>query len=136
MEKKLAKKENAKQLKEKLEEQNISIEVPAGDKGRLYGTVTTMQIDQEIKKLGFEFDRKKIELKEHIKFGGKYKFTVHLYGEVYANMELEVIPKQEEKKQEQKVFKKRKRYEDREDRIEENDSDKKSTNDTKEVTEE
>lgn len=108
--KKLAKKENATALKAKLETEKVSIEVPAGEKGRLYGTVTTMQIEEKIKALGYDsIDKKNIVIKDHIKSGGKYKFEIHLYNEIYANMEIEVIPvaQQEEKKPKRQMRRKR-----------------------------
>lgn len=109
---KLMKKENAKELKAKLETEKISISIACGDNGRLYGTVTNMQVEEEIKKLGYEIDKKKIELKEHIKFSGNYKILVHLYEDITASVDLEVLAKVEEKKEERKQ-KRRKRYDDR-----------------------
>ncbi len=120
---KLMKKENAKELKAKLETEKISISVASGDKGRLYGTVTNMQVEEEIKKLGYDIDKKKIELKEHIKLSGNYKILVHLYEDIIASVDLEVLAKVEEKKEERKQ-KRRKRYEDRyDDRYEERPED-------------
>lgn len=107
--KKENKRENAEQLKEKLEAAKISIEVPAGDKGRLYGTVTSNNIGDELTKLDFNIDKRKIDLKEHIKFGGTYKYRIHLYESIYAEMELEVIAKEEkheDKRPKGKKFKK------------------------------
>ena len=109
--KKLIKKENAKQLKEKLEQVNLSITVSAGEKGRLFGTITSSNISEKLKELEYNIDKKSIELKEHIKFGGKYKYKIHLYQDVYADMELEVITKIEKPKSSQKSFKRHhKRY--------------------------
>ena len=96
--KRLAKKENAAELKAKLEKEKVEIEIAAGEKGRLYGTVTTSQIYDELVKKGYEISKKEIELKEHIKFGGTYKYKIHIYQDVYAEMEFIVIAKQEEKK--------------------------------------
>lgn len=107
--KKLEKKEHAKELKAKLEETKVSISISAGEKGRLYGTVTTTQIHEELVKLGFDIDKKKLELKEHIKVAGNYKFTVHLYQDVNALMELAVLAKQDEKKEDDKTQRRRKR---------------------------
>lgn len=112
----LLKKENAKELKEKLENVKVSISILAGEKGRLYGTVTTSQVAEELNKLGFDIDRKKIEIKEHIKVGGMYKAYIHIYQDIYATIDLEIIPKYEEKKQDQsrqrKEFKKRRNFKD------------------------
>ncbi|HRU43666.1 MAG TPA: 50S ribosomal protein L9 [Spirochaetota bacterium] len=123
---KLMKKENAKELKAKLEAEKISISVASGDKGRLYGTVTNMQIEEEIKKLGYDIDKKKIELKEHIKFSGNYKVLIRLYEDITASVDLEVIAKIEEKK-EDKRQKRRKKIKDRR---EEEDTKTDTTRDT------
>ena len=106
---KLQKKENAQALKEKLENEKISLTITAGDKGRLYGTVTTQLILDEILKLGYTIDRRIIELKDHIKFAGTYKFSIHLYQDIYAVMDLNVIAKKEEKKEDTRP-KRKKRY--------------------------
>ncbi len=96
---KLDKRDDALKLKEKLENEKLSIEILAGDKGRLYGTVTTSNIFDELIKLNYSIDKKKIELKEHIKFAGTYKFRIHLYQDIYAVVELKVIAKQEKKEE-------------------------------------
>ncbi|MCK4796698.1 MAG: 50S ribosomal protein L9 [Spirochaetes bacterium] len=95
--KKLTKIENANKLKEKLENEKISLPIQAGEKGRLYGTVTTSSIIEELNKLEYQIDKKEIELKEHIKFGGIYKYRIHLYHDIYAIMELNVIATQDKK---------------------------------------
>lgn len=110
--KRLAKKENANELKSKLENEKVEIKILAGEKGRLYGTVTTTQIAEELEKKGYQINRKEIDLKEHIKFGGTYKFRVHLYLDIYAQMELVVIPEQEEKKDTAKKKRKKKSADD------------------------
>ena len=104
--KKMVKKENAQQLKEKLEQVKLSITVPSGEKGRLFGTITSSNISEKLKELEYSIEKKSIELKEHIKFGGKYKYRIHLYQDVYAEMELEIIAKIEKQKSSQKPFKK------------------------------
>ena len=109
--KRLEKKENAKELKGKLEGVKVSIEVPAGEKGRLYGTVTSMQIEEKIAALGYTVDRKNIVIKDHIKNGGKYKFSVHLYNDIYADMELEVIPVAQKEEKPERPQRRRRRYE-------------------------
>ncbi len=104
--KKVLKRENAASLKEKLEKEQISIAVSAGDKGRLFGTVTSSIISEKFKELELNIDKKSIELKDHIKFSGKYKFRVHLYEDIYAEMDLEVVAKIEKSKTQKKPLKK------------------------------
>ena len=108
--KRLAKIENVEKLKEDLEKQEISIAILAGDKGRLYGTVTTSNIAEELNKLNFTIEKKQIDLKEHIKFSGTYKYRIHLYHDIYANMELNVIAKNEKPKAANKKYTNRSKY--------------------------
>ena len=98
--KKLQKKENASALKAKLEAEEILVKIPAGEKGRLYGTVTTTQIVEELATKGYELDRRNVELSDHIKIAGKYKVSVHLYNDIYAEIPLVVEGIVEEKKNE------------------------------------
>lgn len=113
--KRLQKKENAAALKAKLSEETIVIKVPAGEKGRLYGTVTTTQIVEELTKKGYELDKRKIELKEHIKLSGKYKVSIHLYQDVYAEIILTVEGIVEEKRSDARGKQRKKREETLED---------------------
>ncbi|MBP5707073.1 MAG: hypothetical protein J6W76_07285, partial [Spirochaetales bacterium] len=77
-----------------------------------YGTVTSMQIEEKIAALGYTVDRKNIVIKDHIKSGGKYKFSVHLYNDIYADMELEVIPVAQKEEKPERPQRRRRRYED------------------------
>ncbi|MCH5150768.1 MAG: 50S ribosomal protein L9 [Spirochaetales bacterium] len=98
--KKLQKKENAGALKVKLEAEEILVKIPAGEKGRLYGTVTTAQIVEELSAKGYKIDKRSLELSDHIKVTGKYKVSAHLYNDIYAEIPLVVEGIVEEKKNE------------------------------------
>lgn len=98
--KKLQKKENAGALKVKLEAEELLVKIPAGEKGRLYGTVTTAQLVEELTTKGYEIDKRNLELSDHIKVAGKYKVSVHLYNDIYAEIPLVVEGIVEEKKNE------------------------------------
>ena len=98
--KKLQKKENAGALKVKLEAEELIVKIPAGEKGRLYGTVTTAQLVEELTAKGYEIDKRNLELSDHIKVAGKYKVSVHLYNDIYAEIPLVVEGIVEEKKNE------------------------------------
>ena len=79
-----ARKENKRRdamgLKEKLENLELSISMPAGANGRLYGAVTNQTIADELAKGGFQIERKRIELAgSGFKNVGKYKATIKLY---------------------------------------------------------
>jgi len=78
-------------LKEKLEAEDLSITMPAGANGKLYGAVNNAMIADELLKKGIEVDRKKIEVPGRaIKSVGNYKVIVHLYEKDEAVVRLAV----------------------------------------------
>jgi len=78
-------------LKEKIEAEEIAIDVPAGASGKLYGAVTAQVIVDELAKKGIEIERKKIEVPGHsIKSVGNYKILVRLYEKEEAELKLAV----------------------------------------------
>ena len=85
------KRQNAKSLKEKLEAAEISIEMPAGSNGKLYGAVTATVIADALAKLGFDIERKRIEIPgPTIKSVGNYHATVKLYEAAVAEIKVSV----------------------------------------------
>ncbi|MCL2805518.1 MAG: 50S ribosomal protein L9 [Treponema sp.] len=71
---------DARGLKEKLDALEITITMPAGANGRLYGAVTNQTVADELVKSGFQIERKRIELAGNgFKSVGKYKATIKLY---------------------------------------------------------
>jgi large subunit ribosomal protein L9 len=74
------KRKDAMSIKEKLESLELSIAMPAGANGRLYGAVTNHTIADELAKNGFQIERKRIELAgSGFKTVGKYKAIIKLY---------------------------------------------------------
>jgi large subunit ribosomal protein L9 len=72
----------------------VTLEVKAGEKGRLYGSVTTQEVADAIEKqLGHAIDRRKIELKEAIRNVGTSEATLRLYPGVTAQIQLKVVAK-------------------------------------------
>jgi large subunit ribosomal protein L9 len=64
----------------------------AGDEGRLFGSVTTMDIADKLKEAGFEIDRRRIELDQPIKSLGEFAVPVRLRPEVIAELKVLVEP--------------------------------------------
>jgi large subunit ribosomal protein L9 len=90
-ERKEEKRKDALGLKEKLEELDLVIVMPAGANGRLYGAVTGQTIADELAKQGFEIERKRIELPGNsFKSVGKYKVAVKLYESAAAEISITV----------------------------------------------
>jgi large subunit ribosomal protein L9 len=90
--KKAQKRQDALGIKEKLENLELSITMPAGANGKLYGAVTSQTVSDELLKQGFQVERKRIDLAgTSIKNVGKYKATVKLYESSQAEIQLTII---------------------------------------------
>ena len=101
------KRKDSASLKEKLEAANVEISMPAGNNGKLYGAVTTNVIADALAKLGFEVERKRIDLAGiAIKTVGNYKATVKLYEAQTAEVKIAVVAQDSENKAEAKKEKK------------------------------
>ena len=61
----------------------------AGEHGILYGSVTSMDIAEELKERGYEIDRRRIHLREAIKETGEFTVGVRLHREV--NIDIPVV---------------------------------------------
>jgi large subunit ribosomal protein L9 len=74
--------------------QGIELEIAAqaGEEGRLFGSVTTMQIAELLGEKGVAVDRRRIELAEPIKEVGDFRVPVRLHREVVAEILVKVVP--------------------------------------------
>ena len=74
------KRKDSASLKEKLEAAAIEIVMPAAANGKLYGAVTAHVVAEALAKLGFEIERKRIDISgSSIKTVGTFKATIKLY---------------------------------------------------------
>ena len=90
--KKAQKRQDALGLKERLENLELTLTMPAGANGKLYGAVTSQTVADELTKQGFQIDRKRIDLAgTGIKNAGKYKATIKLYENSHAEIQLVII---------------------------------------------
>ncbi len=88
---KVQKRKDSASLKEKLDNLNLVIPMPAGANGKLYGAVTNITIAEALAKEGFEVERKRIDVPgATIKNLGKYTVTVRLYEASVATIAVEV----------------------------------------------
>ena len=81
----------AQSLAEKLDELTLTIPVRVGEGDKLYGSVTTTIIGDRLAELGFEIDKKKIELDNPIRALGDYAVPVRLYPEVRPELTVSVV---------------------------------------------
>lgn len=85
-------KEEAEALAEKMKGVSLTIGAKTSSTGTIFGSVTNIQIAEELAKLGFEVDRKIIRIKEDaVKEIGSYNATVRLHKEVSVEIPFEVI---------------------------------------------
>jgi large subunit ribosomal protein L9 len=86
------KRKDAAGIREKLESLEISITMPAGANGKLYGAVTSQTVADELARQGYQIERKRIELAGNsFKNTGKYKVTVKLYESAAAEINVTVL---------------------------------------------
>ena len=96
---KAVKRQNAAGLKERLEALTLTIVMPAGPNGKLYGAVTNQTVSDELQKLGFEIERKRIELPGlTFKSVGHYNATLKLYESAVAVLPIVVEAQPEAEK--------------------------------------
>ena len=69
----------------------ITIKAKAGEEGKLFGSVTTMDIAEAMKAQGVAIDKRKIVLEEPIKRLGDYTITVKLHTDVTSDFKLAVV---------------------------------------------
>ncbi len=85
-----ARKGEALKLKERLEALRISISARAGEEGKLFGSVTNIDVERALREQGFDIERRKVILPEPIKQLGDYTVAVKLDPEVDASLKISV----------------------------------------------
>lgn len=76
---------------------NLSVTITAktGEEGKLFGSVTSMDIAEAAKAQGVELDKRKIHLEEPIKRLGDHTVTVKLHSDVTADIKVSVVAEEE-----------------------------------------
>ena len=78
--------------KEKIEKATITLKIKAGANGKTFGSINSKEVSDGIKEVvGLDIDKKDIDLGEPIKNIGRYTVKVHLYKEVVANANIDVV---------------------------------------------
>ena len=79
---------NANEIKKKLSKEKIVFNVKTGKEDRVFGSISTKQIKDELDKLGYDIDKKKIMIDIPISSLGHHIVKVELHKEVIANLEV------------------------------------------------
>ena len=83
-------KQKASGLKARIEALTLAINARAGEEGKLFGSVTNIDIERALREQGVEVDRRRIALAEPIKQLGDFTVTVKLESEVEAHLKVNV----------------------------------------------
>ena len=79
-------------LSEKLKDISLTIGAKTSTKGKIFGSVNTIQISEALKADGYEIDRKNISIKgDLIKEVGNYTATIKLHREVSVEIPFEIV---------------------------------------------
>ncbi len=90
-EKKLKERDNSKKTIEALEKIQLVIKKKVSEDGKLYGAVTTKEIEEELQAKGAKVDRRQIVLGRQIKMAGEYQILVKLVGGLKTNIALSIV---------------------------------------------
>lgn len=82
----------AQGMADKLSAVAITITAKAGEADRLFGSITTQDIADELAKAGHPVDKRKIELEHPIKQLGEHAVPVRLHSEVHATVRVTIVP--------------------------------------------
>jgi large subunit ribosomal protein L9 len=86
-------KAGAEDVKSRLDKVALTVEKAVGENDKLFGSVTSMEIEALLKEEGFEVSRKNIQLGEPIKSTGVFKVGVKLHRDVTATIQVVVVAK-------------------------------------------
>ncbi|MBE8720911.1 50S ribosomal protein L9 [Sphingobacterium pedocola] len=84
-------KKDATELAAKLESIKLSIGAKAGESGKIFGKVNSIQIADALKAQGYEVDRRRITFEEEPKTLGEYVANLNLHKEVKVQVPFEVV---------------------------------------------
>jgi large subunit ribosomal protein L9 len=71
---------------------SLTIAMKVGEEGRLFGSVTNMQIEKALKAKGLNVERRKVHLAEPIKMAGDYEVPIRLSADVTVPLKVSVVP--------------------------------------------
>ena len=85
---------NAEKLAQRMDGTELVFPVKTGEEGRLFGSVTTQQVADELTAKGYDIDRRKITMSEEIRTTGDYTATVRLHPDFSSEVKVSVVPEE------------------------------------------
>jgi len=84
-------KKEAESTSLKLEGMRVTLKAKTGTSGKIFGSITTLQVSNALKDLGIEVDRRKIIFIEEPKMIGEYRANINLHKEVSKEILVDVV---------------------------------------------
>jgi len=84
-------KSGAQQLSERVSALTLTLHAKAGEEEKLFGSITTMDIAEALKKEGIDIERKRILLDEPIKRLGSYSIHIKIHPELTTHLSVQVV---------------------------------------------
>lgn len=84
-------KEDAEKLAESIGDLTLTIPAKAGESGKIFGAITTLQVADALKAKNFDVDRKQISFKSNIKNIGEHTAILDLHKEVKKEIAVNVV---------------------------------------------
>jgi large subunit ribosomal protein L9 len=85
--------DQAQEIAQRLEAEELRFDVPAGETGTLFGSVTATDIAERVwESQRVRIDRRKLDLPDSIKRIGRYQVSVELFADATATLRLAVVP--------------------------------------------
>ena len=83
--------QDAESLAQSIGDLILEISAKAGESGKIFGAVTTLQISDSLKEKGFDIDRKRITFNSDVKTLGDFEATLDLHREVKHTIKFKVV---------------------------------------------
>ena len=93
--KRLKAKEEAEKLRESMEGIVLTFSQKAGEEGKLYGSVTGMDVASQLERQGIVVDRRKVVLDKPIKTLGEFEVPIKIYPRVTGVVKVVIVPEGE-----------------------------------------
>ncbi len=77
-------------IKKEIEKKDFSFTFKSGNDGKLFGTVSSKMLSEELKKEGYDIDKKQIDMDTKIDRLGVYSIKINLHKQVVANIKIHI----------------------------------------------
>ena len=83
-------KDDAEKLREMLDKVELVVLRKTGENDTLFGSVTNLDVADELEKKGYQIEKRRIHMDDHIKALGEYQIPIRLFKDVTAHIKLKV----------------------------------------------